>query len=229
MQRHTYNPVTVPILVQAPKSWSEGEAYVDNDRVRVREFTDDDADTKLGPGKEIWEQISKNERLEILQVVNVIRALSTNDQLAAKKAMLDLKKLSSGPMGLAFSVAASMIDDPDYIPDSLVYQLCRQLENVRLILWKKEPDRKLAPGLFCLSIRSAFWIRALMSGIGTTKGFRICPKCGNVFCQKRSDQEYCSMKCREAHRIERWRAKRKINDSQEVSLKPKAKKRRGAK
>jgi hypothetical protein len=86
------------------------------------------------------------------------------------------------------------IDDPDYIQDSLVYQICRELADVRIVLWKKKPHRKLAVGLSCRNMRSAFWLRALMSGIGSNKGLRICPKCGNAFGQKRADQEFCSVK-----------------------------------
>src|SRR6185369_11005232 len=105
-------------------------------------------------------------------------------------------------------------EDPDYISDRLVHDVCRELEGVRLVLWKKkEPDRSLGVGLYSPDLRAAFWIHSLMSGTGTAKGFRICPKCGKVFWQDRADQDYCSVKCREAHRIERWRAKRKGEDS----------------
>jgi hypothetical protein len=218
VQRHTYNTVTapntvtVPILIEAPASWAEGKAYVDDDRIKVREFTEDDADLAQKPGKENWEHLTTAQREEILLVVNIIRALDSNDLLAAKNSMLELRKKSGSQM--AVQLAARLIEDPDYIPDSLVYQLCKELEGVRLILWKKDKDRKLAPGLYSPTLRSAFWIHALMSGIGTGKGFRICPKCSKIFWQDRPDQNYCSVKCREAHRIERWRANKKTEASQ---------------
>ncbi len=227
MQRHTYDAVTVPILIDAPKAWAEGEAYVDSDRVRVREFTEDDADKGQGPGKENWKQLSNNEVLEILHVVNVFRALNANDQLAARNAMQELQKLRSS--GLALEVARRAMDDPDYISDSLVYRICREFEGVRLVLWKKEPDRSVSVGLYSPNLRSAFWIHSLMSGIGTTKGFRICPKCGRVFWQDRPAQDYCNVKCREAHRIERWRAKKRAEASVKRGKRTKTRRKREVK
>ena len=229
MQRDSYNAVTLPLLIEVPKQWSEGEVYFEDDRVRVREFTDDDIDRSLPCGKENWAQIPEREQKEILKVTEVIRALDSSDRLAAKQAMLALKALPQGPQGLVYQIASRMIEDPEYIPDSLVYQICRELDSVRLVLWKKLPKGQLAPGLFSRDIRALFWIRALMSALGAQAGVRICPKCGKTFWQKRRDQEYCSMKCREAHRVERWRAKNKIDDSQKVSRKPKARMHRGAK
>lgn len=211
MQRDLYNTVTVPLLIEVPRQWAEGEAYVDDDRVKVREFTDDDIDQEQECGRQNWLGVSRDERLRILQVANIIRSLQVGDQLGAQKAMLGLREATSGSAGLAFQLAKRMIHDTDYIPDSLCYQIYHQLADIRFVLWKRLPDRRLSPGLFCATVESALWVRALMSAIGGTAGFRICTKCGRAFWQKRSDQEYCSMKCREAHRVERWRARNRAN------------------
>ena len=224
MQRHKYDAVTLPILIDAPKSWAEGEAYVDDDRVRVREFTEDDADKAQESGKQNWKEVSNHKQVEILRVIEILRALHSNDQLAANNTMLELRKLRGGDFASELARRA-LKEDPDYISDRLVHDVCRELEGVRLVLWKKnEPDRSLAVGLYSPDLRAAFWIHSLMSGTGTAKGFRICPKCGKVFWQDRPDQDYCGVKCREAHRIERWRAKKKQGDSPKRSQRTRSKK-----
>jgi hypothetical protein len=212
--RRKGNPVStplhsIPVLVQVPRTWAEGEAYVEDDRVQVREFTEDDADEAQQVGQENKKQLSGNTGAEILGVVSVLRAWESDDQIAAKNALLEFRKLRSGE-GLAYQVAKRLVQDPDYVPDTLVYDVSRQLDGVRLVLWKKMPNRKLGLGLFCPNLGVAFWIHSLLSALGTAKGFRICPKCGNVFLQARPDQDYCSIRCRESHRLERWRAKKKL-------------------
>jgi len=203
MQRDSYNTVTVPILIPASKEWSEGETYSDDERVRVREFTDDDADKTITCGKESWDQLSTGEKTHILRFGDVLRALETKDQSEIEKAMLVLKS-DSGP--ISQGVAKRLVKESGYIPDALIFELCRHLGDVRLVLWK-QLDGRLAPGLLCANAATAYWIRTLWSAVGAKAGPRLCPKCSKMFTQTRADQEYCSIKCREAHRVERWRAR----------------------
>jgi ribosomal protein S27AE len=213
MQRDTYDTVTVSILIPASKEWAEGETFYD-ERVRVRAFTDDDLDQKSESGRETWRQIPEWTKSEILNIVAVIRALESNDEVAAEKAILALKS-RAGP--LVFGIVKASLKEPEYKQDTLVKELCSRLEEVRLVLWKTQG--RLAPGLLCSDIRAAFFVHVLMSAVGARASLRLCPKCGNTFMQKRADQEYCSVKCREAHRVERWRARNseasKINRAEE--------------
>jgi hypothetical protein len=74
----------------------------------------------------------------------------------------------------------------------------------RLVLWWT-PSRRFTPAIWCQDMRSAFYVRALLTAAGG-KGLRICPHCDEPFLQVRPDQSYCSIAHREAHRVARWRA-----------------------
>jgi hypothetical protein len=223
----------MPILIKAAKEWSEGVAYFEDSRVRVQEFTQDDGDGELEWTFQIHSQISEAEHLQMVAVADIMRALEEGKVAEAKTAMLRLKELPVGPDGAVSQIARKLIDRPDYIQDSLIYQLGGNLEGVRFVLWKRDPDGSLAPGMFCPDIRTAFWLRTLLSAIGNVAGFRMCPKCGKAFSQKRNDQQYCSFECRESHRIARWRAKgggKKAKDIPTANMPRKSKKKpRGAK
>jgi len=208
MQRDMYTAVTVSILIPTSKEWAEGQTFYD-EPIRVRAFTDDDLDQKSRSGKETWRQIPEDARLEILNIVAIIRALESNDEAGAEKAILALK---SGTGQLVMGVVKASLKEPEYKLDTLVKHLCCRLDDVRLVLWKIQG--RLAPGILCPDIRTAFFVHVLMSAVGARASLRLCPKCGKPFMQKRADQEYCSVPCREAHRIERWRARKKSQVSQ---------------
>lgn len=212
MQRHTYDAVTVSILIPASREWAEGETFYD-ERILVRAFTEDDLDRKSESGKTVWREIPESTKSEILNIVAVIRALESNDEAAAEKAILALKSRAGS---LVLGIVRASLKEPGYKQDTLVKDLCSRLEEVRLVLWKTQG--RLAPGLLCSDIRTAFFVHVLMSAVGGKASLRICPKCGKTFMQKRADQEYCSVRCREAHRIERWRARQK-SDAPEKRVK----------
>jgi hypothetical protein len=205
MQRDTYNTVTVPILIRSSKAWAEGEAFWDDleegdERVLVREFTEDDSDQSIPCGKETWNQLSDLERRQIVRVGDVLRAMKSKDADDIEKAMLTLKSSSL--------LIARLMKEPGFVEESLVLELCRNLYDVRLVMWKRK-NGLLAPGLLCPNVRSAFWILTLWSAVGMKAGPRLCPRCGLLFGQKRPDQDYCSIECREAHRVDRWRKKKR--------------------
>jgi len=203
MQRDMYDTVTVSILMPASKEWAEGETFYD-ERILVRAFTEDDLDQKSESAKAAWREIPEYTKSEILNIVAVIRALESNDEAAAEKALLALK---SGAGSLVLGIVRASLNNPEYKQDTLVKHLCSRLEEVRLVLWKTQG--RLAPGLLCSDIGAAFFVHVLMSAVGGKASLRICPKCGKTFMQKRADQEYCSLRCREAHRVDRWRARQK--------------------
>ena len=93
--------------------------------------------------------------------------------------------------------------DPRWL---LSYEVSMELDDARLVLWWSEDGLK--PAIWCREMRTGFYARALLSVVGA-KGLRICPHCGEPFLQERSDQDYCSVAHREAHRVARWRSQRK--------------------
>jgi len=81
--------------------------------------------------------------------------------------------------------------------------LTKVLRHARLVLWWN--DERFLPALYCPDLKTALYVRALLGIVGG-KALLLCPRCGKPFFQQRSDQGYCSVRCREAHRVARWRA-----------------------
>jgi hypothetical protein len=88
----------------------------------------------------------------------------------------------------------------------LSYEISEALRDARLVLWWT--GRAFQPAIWCPTLQTAFYARALLAVVGVT-GFRVCPYCGEPFFQKRSDQDYCKIPHREAHRVARWRSRQK--------------------
>jgi hypothetical protein len=77
------------------------------------------------------------------------------------------------------------------------------LASVRLVLWWS--GSQFRPALYCSETKAALYAFLLMK-VSAGQGWGVCPKCGEFFVQERSDQNYCSIAHREAHRVARWRA-----------------------
>ncbi len=77
------------------------------------------------------------------------------------------------------------------------------LNSVRLVLWWS--GNQFQPALYCPHAKSAVYTFLLMK-IVAGRGWGVCPYCGEFFIQNRSDQSYCTITHREAHRVGRWRA-----------------------
>lgn len=80
-------------------------------------------------------------------------------------------------------------------------------EYARVVLWLF--DGKFIPAIFCQNIRVALYIHAFFLAPAGEASFRICPKCGKQFFQKRANQDYCCPPHREAHRVARLRDKQR--------------------
>jgi hypothetical protein len=210
MQRDQYNTVTIEILVPASPAEADGETYYE-EPVRVRRFTTEDLNRNSTRGKKTWQQIESWKQTEMLNLVDLVRTIRDGDAIATEKALLNLKA-TRGPIVLGITKA--LLKEPGFAQQMLVKELSNQLDAIRLVLWRQE--ERVAPALLCPDVGSALLVRVVMSAVGATAGLRLCPKCGQAFLQKRADQDYCSVKCREAHRVERWRAGKR---SEEQSIK----------
>jgi hypothetical protein len=213
MQRDMYDTVTIEIIVPASSADSEGETWYD-EPVKVRRFTTKDLDYNSVRGKKTREQIDPQRWNDMLNLASLMRAIKVKDDLAAEKAILNLRT-NRGP--LLLRVTEALIKEPGFTQHILVKELSNLLDGLRLVMWSWSEGVGLA--LLCPDLASALLVRVVMSSIGTSAGLRICPKCSGVFLQKRADQDYCSVKCREAHRVERWRAGRKSNEESLKELK----------
>lgn len=195
-----YKTVTVQLLVPASTKEKEGVAHTD-ETVPVRRFTDEDINRNTLRGRKTWGRIERWRQNQILNFVELLRAIEAKDDLAIEKASLNLKAAAGA---ITRAVVQHLVREPGFAQSLLAKELSQQLDSVRIVLWYWQ--EQMAPALLCPDSATAMLLHVLMSAVGASVGLRLCPKCGRPFLQKRRDQDYCSIKCREAHRVARWRA-----------------------
>jgi hypothetical protein len=88
----------------------------------------------------------------------------------------------------------------------------KALEGARMVFWiKGQPIESGAvirgefmPGIYCPTRKTAIAMKMILSN-----SVRICPHCDSLFSVKLPKQQCCSISCREAHRVARWRDRKK--------------------
>jgi hypothetical protein len=65
-------------------------------------------------------------------------------------------------------------------------------------------------GMLCPTYEAAIAFRMLFNGL------RICLRCQSLFRQERPNQGCCTIECREAHRVARWRERKKAEAAQKA-------------
>src|SRR5215469_11698102 len=77
------------------------------------------------------------------------------------------------------------------------------LSRTRLTYWVRNGSSELQPAVFCPDLGTAMAVHVILNG-----AMRVCPHCGTIFTAQHLKQQYtCSVRCREAHRIARFRAR----------------------
>lgn len=98
---------------------------------------------------------------------------------------------------------------PEQLGSYLLVTLAIALDGVRVIFWKTKPDRsgnqRMLPGLYCPDLKTAVAARWLLA-----PELRICAECAKIFTAARPKQLACSLRCRETHRIKRFRARKQL-------------------
>jgi len=233
MQRGKYDTVTdqfrLPVLIRATAETSEGFATfeIELGQPHVRMFKDSDL-------KNAKRHLTETEAKHFHAVMALVQALrDPKDSIALKKARAAIEssyelrrtepRFGGPPLpGLAEGLAKYVGMSPQHSLEvwegkragpraaaNPAWQLSFELSNelslgARLVLWWT-PDRRFCPAIWCQDMKTAFYVRALLTAFGG-KGLRICPHCSEPFFQERRDQDYCSVQHREAHRVARWRA-----------------------
>lgn len=82
------------------------------------------------------------------------------------------------------------------------------LGSAEIVLWWMNGEFK--PAIYCKDIESALYIHTFFIAPTGGLGFRICPYDGEQFFQDRPNQEYCLPAHREAHRVARFRNRKKL-------------------
>lgn len=200
MPRDTYKTVTVPVLTYAFKQKRDGTATFlpDFEGLRpVRILRDEDIEQK----REIWQSLPKEEREEWIATAKLITAVGKRDSLAAKKASIDLAGSKSPELRTIASEVADKITS--YPQTQLDETISSRLKSAQLVVWNYQGKPTLA--IFCRNNVTALFVHLLLSRV-SGRGVAVCPQCGIPFVTKRPNQDYCSIKHREAHRVARWRA-----------------------
>lgn len=193
-----YEAVTVPVLIPCRQQEAEGRAtFLTRSRkqVFVRRFSD----AELRAENAAWRKEVLNDPHQAKELLRLWEAIS------AAQRHPDLRELVE-------QVRAARKAEPDKPERVLSERLSDMLALVRLVLWWNEKERRFLPALYCAGgIPDAAFVRLLLSVAAGKKalGLRVCPHCSTLFLQGRPDQEYCSIRCREAYRVARWRGKQK--------------------
>lgn len=95
--------------------------------------------------------------------------------------------------------------DPRFL---LCQVISKHLRGVRVVLWWSKDA--FVPALHCESNEAALYVTAMLS-LGTRRGLAVCPhpRCGLLFKQSRPDQTHCTPAHREAHRVARYRERKR--------------------
>jgi hypothetical protein len=180
--------------------------------IYVRRFLEEDLDRSSGRAAKTLRQIDSSSLRDTLNLVELVRATKAGDLLASQKALIKFREARIGSW--VANNTRKLINDPKtqpgLVPRALVGHLTAFLIGVRLVIWQWQDQ--LAPALLCPDVGTALLVHYVMCALGGRAGMRLCPKCSQAFVQNRADQTYCSIKCREAHRVERWRARKAMPD-----------------
>ncbi len=218
MKRVRYNPVTdIPVLTPCAANKQEGVASFLSQPTPVRRLTVDELEPRMLKG--LLKGLSVNDREHLFGVLDLISALDAKDGLALQKAAERIYR-SKAPMHRLMARLAGV--PPERMKDAEYMQLklagmkaersphgvlsrtvSSRLSKSRLVLWWT--GKRFLPALFCPDIETALYVLVLLAKV-RGKALVICPKCGQPFVRNRSNQSYCSIEHREAHRVARWRA-----------------------
>ena len=185
----------------------------------VRVLQDKELDKNTERGRKLWGRLSKRERERLLALITFRKAMEEKDALAIanleaayRSILAEVLHLEASELGNAQSAIQTFarLYAKNSGPSTGTPQriLAKVLSNVlgkaQLVLWWKDNERRFLPAIYCPDVATALYVRALVKFVGG-KSFLVCPHCGGFFVQQRSDQDYCSIRCREAHRVARWR------------------------
>ena len=230
MQRRNNDAVTdVPVLIPCARNEQQGlatflgELGYENQPVRPLSDADLDKRSQNHPLRTMWD----TERKFFAGLVNLLDGLQNKDQLTiirARERLIeaialrdgvvvapDVLRATSGMRGLKPGQAEKIALDLCTLGSRssadekwlLSTYFSQALNSVRLVLWWSGTEFR--PALYCSDLKSALYTFVLMRVVAG-RGWGVCPFCGLFFVQTRSDQNYCSVAHREAHRVARWRA-----------------------
>jgi CGNR zinc finger len=232
----TYIPALVDAI---PREKQDGFVMQSHDydlAVRVLPF---DSLESLTSGKTMaalqreYNVVSEGARLQLIALLTLTQAIRTRD-LAHLKTYLNLKvaeemggfkrqqeKLRKSLRGWP---DLTMLRERDEIRrrrtaiatrirhplTELGRQLNEAVKKVRFVIWWNERKRSFEPGLYCENVATALAV-LVFTRITSPRTLAVCQRagCGKRFIRTKQSQKYCSLRCGNAARKARERAKRK--------------------
>jgi hypothetical protein len=98
----------------------------------------------------------------------------------------------------------------------LSYEITREVSlKAQIALWWKEGHFR--PAIYCMDLETAYYVHTFFIAPTGELGYRVCPKCSEIFFQDRPNDVYCSPGHRESHRVKRWRHNKKRKAVQTVN------------
>jgi hypothetical protein len=185
--------------------------------VRVIKDSDIVRDGDLNP------DLRRNLRSEEWDMLRALSLLFRAEEVQDSKAAKDAYELSSPvlfghPQNArdrdTVELAISMLSLPANLGSDLDMLISHAFAKARLVCWnwklstaESDARRPLAErraiGIYCSDYQTAIAAKMILGSV------RICFRCNKPFIAKRPKQNCCKVECREAHRLARWRAKKK--------------------
>lgn len=224
MQRGSYIPVTpMPVLIPCSFGERDGMANFLPQGLLfnpVRVLRDKELDKNTPGGRKLWRSLGKRGTERLLAFIAFRKAIEEKDAVAVanledgyRRILVEVLHLDDTKKAEAQSAIETFarLFAKDSGPTTgtpqriLAEVLSNALRKAQLVLWWKDTERRFLPAIYCADVATALYVSALLGIVGG-KALLVCPHCGRPFVQQRSDQDYCTIRCREAHRVARWRA-----------------------
>lgn len=93
------------------------------------------------------------------------------------------------------------------LKNELMLELNEAMRKARLVIWWSEHEKRLLPGIYCFNALNALEV-LLFGRIASPINLAVCERCGATFVRARAKQLFCSERCGNAWRQQRFRAGR---------------------
>jgi hypothetical protein len=205
---------TLPVLIAVDSAkeadgWGTSFPPDRTESMAVHVVTDDDIDTRL-------RTIFRPEELPLfVGAIELKQAYAAKDELALQRAS---EKVRPWIVGFAppeeFEVKLKTRDGRALSLKSHGQKwnatrwnysglMADMFQNARMVIWFSEKEERFSPALYCPDWKTAAFVMTFLGRI------RVCPKCSTIFIPSADNVDYCSPAHREAHRVARWRDRKK--------------------
>jgi hypothetical protein len=152
--------------------------------------------------------LNKSQWQNLLGILALKQAHEKDDPKQRRRA----HELLAGAWNVASDLRKVLVNSTDQKWDKfdLPNFVNEELKSNRVVLWWNTKRKQFLLGILCPNYESGVFTQVIVEA-GFGRGMKSCPHCGKCFWAKVAGQDYDTPKCRDAHRISRWRERRKAN------------------